>query len=179
MTPSRFYRIDLIPSEACSGLSDRDIALLYMGMTRLCVTQQDADVAAAFLNEENPAHRFQVLEIDGDVVVRAFVRWCEKGQRYDANAWAFHGIMDMVRESPEIAWPLVRAAILSSPSPEASAIIAAGPLENLLCFHGPGFVDRVVRESSRDPQFRDCLRLVWGHSRMDPDVYAKIREQTG
>ena len=51
-------------------------------------------------------------------------------------------------------------------------------LENLLCFHGADFVDRVVTESSHDLHFRDCLRQVWGRSRMDPDVYAKIREQT-
>ena len=60
---------------------------------------------------------------------------------------------DIVREEPERAWPMILSLIGASRSDQFLAILAAGPLENLLCEHGEAFIERVEQLAARDPAF--------------------------
>lgn len=96
------------------------------------------------------------------------------GEKY---RWASQGLDELVRNCPEAAWPIIIRLVTASPSDEILAIVAAGPLESLLCGHGEAFVDRVVAASKGDSRFRKCLRAVWGQSSMASAVRARIDEE--
>src|SRR5271169_1955713 len=49
-----------------------------------------------------------------------------------------------------------------APSDSALALVAAGPLEDLLKKHGPVVVDRVEEESRKNDRLRLALSGVWG-----------------
>ena len=61
-----------------------------------------------------------------------------------------------------------------APSDPVRAAIAAGPLENLLCLHGPTIIERALELAQKEYSFRRLLRGVWGWSRMPKDIRARI-----
>lgn len=81
---------------------------------------------------------------------------------------------DLVRNDPEAAWPIVKELIRRARADEVLAYIAAGPLENLLCYHPHAFIDRVEALAASDAHFRWALSGVWGWERMPDDVLARI-----
>ena len=52
-------------------------------------------------------------------------------------------------------------------------VLAAGPLEDLLVYHGPGFLEEIDTLSRRSPSFRALLNGVWT-SRIDQGVVARL-----
>ena len=90
--------------------------------------------------------------------------------------WAFEDMIDMISKDPERAWRLTLEMIRQTNDDLLLATVAAGPLEDLLCYHGPTFIERVETQALSDPHFLKCLRSVWGHTRMPPEVYARVRK---
>jgi hypothetical protein len=89
--------------------------------------------------------------------------------------WATDLLFDEIRNAPEAAWDLILKLIGSAPDDGPLGWVAAGPLEDLLCQWGPTFIDRVEALARSDDRFRRSLTGVWGWSRMDPDVYSRMR----
>jgi hypothetical protein len=54
--------------------------------------------------------------------------------------------------------------------------VAAGPVEDLLRFHGPEVVDRILAEASPSPKMRFALHGVWGEGTIDPAVWKKLQD---
>lgn len=101
-------------------------------------------------------------------------------RRQDAEAdqhgfWAFEAVEDLVRERPEDGWSMVLRLVALAPDERVLAAVAAGPLENLLCFHSYAFIDRVEIEARRDSKLRRCLSGVWGWDRIPTDVQVRMR----
>src|SRR5260370_33200653 len=67
---------------------------------------------------------------------------------------------DLVNKRPTEAWRLIREMVDVAPDDLLGAI-AAGPLENLLNWHGKEFVKRVETAATTDWRFQQCLRGVW------------------
>jgi len=88
--------------------------------------------------------------------------------------WASDWLFERVWDAPQEAWPLIVALVEYAPSTDLLACVAAGPLEDLLCLHGPQFIEQVEAQARRSKRFRRCLVGVWGWSRMDPAVYARL-----
>src|SRR5438874_13166017 len=88
------------------------------------------------------------------------------GQGDASHSWASDELDYLAREQPERGWPVILSLIAASPSDQFLAIVAAGPLEDLLCEHGPAFITRTEEEARRDPHFRRALAGAWGSSRM-------------
>jgi hypothetical protein len=63
-------------------------------------------------------------------------------------------------------------------SDRAFAVLAAGPLEDLLAYHGSEFIDRVETEARRNPRFRDLLGGVWRNTITD-DIWARVEKIRG
>ena len=92
-----------------------------------------------------------------------------------AHEWAFDAVQDVVEEAPVAElWAMVMALVQRAPV-ELLNYVAAGPLEELLCRHGPAIIDDVLLEAARDPNLRRALGGVWGERRMDPEVARRLR----
>jgi hypothetical protein len=67
-------------------------------------------------------------------------------------------------DSPELAW-LSILAVLETIGPNVEdrrfAVLAAGPLEDLMDHHGDSFIDRAEAEARRNPAFALLLGGVW------------------
>jgi hypothetical protein len=87
---------------------------------------------------------------------------------------AYEEVEDLVRRDPEAAWPIVRDLVRRAVRDEVLAYIAAGPLEDLLCFHPHAFIDRIEALAGQDAHFRRALSGVWGWERMPADVLSRL-----
>ena len=59
--------------------------------------------------------------------------------------------------------------------PDLLFYVAAGPLEDLLAWHGPEVVDEMLDLARRDSQVRKALlQGVWGRNRIRRDVHEEI-----
>jgi len=71
---------------------------------------------------------------------------------------------ELPRDFPELAWTCI-LLILEQIGPQAEdrrfAVLAAGPLEDLMDLHGEAFIDRAVAEARRNPRFALLLGGVW------------------
>lgn len=77
-------------------------------------------------------------------------------------------------EDPEAAWAGILAALELEFTGLQEAILAAGPLENLLSLHGEQFIERVEAEAARNPRFNHLLGGVWQCS-MSEGVWGKVQ----
>lgn len=96
-----------------------------------------------------------------------------KGER-KANFWAFESFENISRSDPELCWELILQTLHATHADSVKAVLAAGPLENLLACFGPQFIDRVETKAKDDPDFKDLLSGVWRNS-MTEDVWARIQ----
>ncbi len=53
-------------------------------------------------------------------------------------------------------------------------MLAAGPLEDLIEYHGPDFIGRIEDEARRSAIFRELLGEVWESS--TPEVWGRIEK---
>lgn len=76
-------------------------------------------------------------------------------------------------ESPEKLWAFILAAYPKDMSGRVRAILAAGPLEDLLAHFGPDYIERVETLARQDPKFNDLLGGVWRND-MSEDVWGRV-----
>lgn len=67
----------------------------------------------------------------------------------------------VVREHPEYAWQVILAALEDPRLEPFLGILAAGPLEDILSYHGEAFIERVQAEAMANPRFAWLLGGVW------------------
>ena len=84
-----------------------------------------------------------------------------------------HTMFDACTEEPELAWLAILKILDRKLSERENALLAAGPLETLLGYHGEKFIDRVEREASTNPLFRDVLCGVWQKD-MPDDIWDRV-----
>ena len=96
------------------------------------------------------------------------------------RAW-FEGDVTMFEactQEPEVAWPAILEVLRHDLTEEQIALLAAGPLETLLSWHGPHFIERVEQEATHNPRFRRLLGGVW-QSDMSPEIWQRIESARG
>ena len=76
----------------------------------------------------------------------------------DSSSWANDELMALVWEDPERAWPIICSIVERNPPKWLLAILAAGPLEDLLKAHGPRFIERVEQVAIQSERFRCDVR---------------------
>jgi hypothetical protein len=118
----------------------------------------------------------QPMTSDDDALVSGWITHTVRSPHDDEYFWAWNTVYEIVRDDPERAWPIILKLYAQAPSELVLANIAAGPLEKLLCEHGPATIDRVLKIAKKDYRFRRTLRGVWGWSRMPEKIRARIDE---
>jgi hypothetical protein len=80
--------------------------------------------------------------------------------------WAIQKFFDLEYTEPEICWQAILHILRKQPSKQVKAMLAAGPLEDLIENFGPQFIDRIEAEARTNPEFRQLLSGVWesGHA---------------
>jgi hypothetical protein len=74
-----------------------------------------------------------------------------------------YALYDVCSDDPETAWAFILKVLQENLTREQKALLAAGPLEDLLALHGATFIGRVEIEAIRNPQFSHLLGGVWRH----------------
>jgi hypothetical protein len=91
--------------------------------------------------------------------------------------WAVMELDDLATHNPEAAWPLILELLEHALPDNAFGALAAGPLEDLIEYQGPTFIERIELEARRNPKFRSLLGGVWESS--TPQVWERVEKVRG
>ena len=93
--------------------------------------------------------------------------------------WAVEKFMELIHmdEASEEYFEAILEVLRRNPGDKVLAVLAAGPLEDLINHHGPQYIDRIEAESKTNPQFRRLLGGVWEGS--TPEIWARVERVRG
>jgi hypothetical protein len=135
-----------------------------------CMDCQFGGAADSLCRNADGSHTFELLaraylaEVDSD----------DDGTVADVRHRAFDCVSELVREAPAAAVGFLVVACAQSLTVSELCVIAAGPLEDVLCAHGPEVIAQLEKIAKVDPRFRLMLSGTWGRERIDPDVWARL-----
>ena len=87
---------------------------------------------------------------------------------------ALEELDDACRNDPELAWELVVRINNAEHNENATMMLAAGALEDLLASHGEQFIDRIEIEARKNAKFNDLLGGVW-QNLMTETIWARVQ----
>lgn len=109
-------------------------------------------------------------------MARAYAAYWERsiaGQPDEQDAWIGECVSELEREAPRAGLWFILLALDAVRSAEILAILAAGPMENVLCHGGADVIDAVEAIARSSPKFRLLLSGCWGRNRMDEEVWRR------
>nr|CAS02601.1 putative integron gene cassette protein [uncultured bacterium] len=77
----------------------------------------------------------------------------------------------------EDCWETILVILSRQPPDSVIVVLAAGPLEDLIHYAGPQFIDRIESEARQNPAFRNLLGGVWECS--TPEVWTRVEAARG
>jgi hypothetical protein len=92
--------------------------------------------------------------------------------------WAWEKFDDLAREDPRACLQLCEEVLEYKPDDRVMALLAAGPLEDVLVRHGPAVIEEVETRARRRPQFRHLLGGVWKNAMKD-EVWDRVCKARG
>ncbi|MFD1508989.1 DUF6869 domain-containing protein [Lacimonas salitolerans] len=98
----------------------------------------------------------------------------EQALRTHPQAWAMALTDRLCADHPDTGLDLTLAALPLCDSPDDVAMLAAGPLEDLLATHGPALIDRIETLGPTTPRLRFALSGTWP-DRINPLVWARVQ----
>lgn len=107
----------------------------------------------------------------------AYTEADKKSPAREENWWAIEQVLEWSgadRDGAEKLWRFILVAYKREASDLAMASLAAGPVEDLLAYHGPEYVDRVVELARKQPRFNWLLGGVWRNS-MTEEVWQRVQ----
>lgn len=78
---------------------------------------------------------------------------------------------------PEDVWRVILHVLPHCTSEKVLDILAAGPLEDLIDYHGEAMIDRIERKAVSNPVFKRLLCGVWPSS--SKEIWARVEEARG
>lgn len=87
-------------------------------------------------------------------------------------------LSSLCKSEPLLALDAIRAISEQTSAPEVLAVLAAGPLENVLVRHGSAVLDNVIAHAHASAEFRELLGGLWG-GRISDDVWRRLEEAVG
>ena len=91
--------------------------------------------------------------------------------------WAVAMFDELAHNEPDTTWLLILELIRQPLGDAAFGCLAAGPLKNLIEYHGPVVIERVEDEARSNPAFQRLLQGVWETG--TPDVWARVERVRG
>lgn len=90
------------------------------------------------------------------------------------DAWTSDVFIALTQDHPQLGLAATLAAIAACQTPEDVALVAAGPLEDLIAMHGATLIDAIEERAARDPRFAYALTGVWPPDGIGPLLWARI-----
>jgi len=90
------------------------------------------------------------------------------------DGWTLSLFDALTRDHPALALAACRAVLDSCESPEDVALVAAGPLEDLILAQGAALIDEIERLAARSPRFAYALTGVWPPEAAGGLLWARI-----
>ena len=78
-----------------------------------------------------------------------------------------------VLKNQKTAWQAILKLLQRDLTEDQMALLACGPLEMLLTWHGAAFIDRVAHEAGQNPRFNHLLGGVWCQN-VPPEIWDRI-----
>ncbi len=91
------------------------------------------------------------------------------------NFWAYEEVTELIGTDPERAWRLTIQMLRQSENELAVATVAAGPLEDLLAWSGPEFINQAESLAVSEPRFRQALAMIYT-TRLKPDIRGRVEQ---
>lgn len=88
--------------------------------------------------------------------------------------WSYGCLADIVESRPDLGLDVVLLACAKMTTAEEAAILAAGPLEDLIAEHGAAVIDRIETEARKSVRFRYLLTGVWPQGQRDSDAWRRV-----
>lgn len=104
----------------------------------------------------------------------AFLRAGETAAPDHPDGWTFDLIDALLRDHPGPALAAIRASLMVCDRPEDVALIAAGPLEDLIATRGATVIDEIEGLAAQAPRFAYALTGVWQPEGVAPLLWARI-----
>jgi hypothetical protein len=105
----------------------------------------------------------------------ALQRTPQHAPEYNSLFWSFEQTYDLVREDPVEAWKLILTIWSLDRSAPTRRSLSAGPIEELLCFHGEYIIPHIERQAKADPSFATLLGGVWQNT-MSDSIWNRLQE---
>jgi Family of unknown function (DUF6869) len=113
---------------------------------------------------------------DRDVLISEWLHYAESGDK--SLFWAYDAVADLIDDDPCLAWTIILEILHRAHSEGTFSLAAAGPLEDLIAFHGRNLIDRIEQQADGDETLRRALFGVWLSPRdLDPTIlkrYARL-----
>ncbi len=93
----------------------------------------------------------------------------------DRCFWAIDCMDRFVGERPGLGFRLIVFTLTYLEDPAEIGVLAAGPLENLVCFHGERMIGEIEREAASSAKFRLLLSGVRAEHFVKPEIWRRIR----
>jgi hypothetical protein len=87
----------------------------------------------------------------------------------------FDVVYDMVRKRPEEALAFILEVLRNDDSSVVAENLSAGPLEDLLVYHGATLIDRIEQEAKQNRQFAWLLGGVWQNA-MPEAIWLRVQK---
>ena len=99
----------------------------------------------------------------------------EDSSEREANWWAIERVMDWsLQHDGESLWRFILAVYQRNIPSNVAGVLASGPIEDLLAYDGPQFIERVEELARTDPKFNWLLGGVWRNAMTD-DVWRRLQ----
>jgi hypothetical protein len=92
--------------------------------------------------------------------------------------WVFLWVIELCRQHADEAWPVLLSLLDSCRNDKDLAVLAAGPLEEMLVARGREVIARLEAEAAESPRFRRLLSGVWRRS-IDEAVWVRVQAARG
>jgi hypothetical protein len=118
--------------------------------------------------------------MDNDEKTRLVNGWIAMHEHYrdkgvdDNYFWAFEKLDNLCKNTPELAWEIILGILEADSSESILENLSAGPLEDLLVYHGESVIEFVEVQAEKDPVFRKLLGGVWENA-ISADVWDRVQ----
>ena len=117
-------------------------------------------------------------EVELDRIITAWIvaQQAKQGSpEHETNWWAVSEVIDWTLEgNGDRLWQFVLEIYKRDLPDEIIAVLAAGPLEDLLAKRGVDFIDRIEELARKDPKFNYLLGGVWRNTISD-EVWQRVQ----
>jgi hypothetical protein len=96
---------------------------------------------------------------DCETLISEWLRYAESGDK--DLFWAYESLAELIDDDPPFAYKIVLELVHRPMSEGVFDLAAAGPLEDLIAWHGRDVIDIIEQEVIRDETLRRALSRVW------------------